>query len=229
MSNGEQMEDCIRRSACGRNAGNCVFETLASNHLTRSQLFRDEFHDQLTTSEGCIIFGRVISSDAIETHGRNAEKLHDSCHRVRGELPAARARSGASMIFEVFELSERHLARRVRSDGFEDILNRDVVIFESPRIDAAAVERQARQIEPCKRHDNTGIGLVTTPTANRDRRSNSRLKKTPMESAITSRLTSNAFMPSAPIVMPSEMETVLNSSGVPPAALTPSSPFPQAV
>ena len=42
-----------------------------------------------------------------------------------------------------------------------------------------------------------------------------------MESAINSRLMSEVFMPSVPIVMPSEMETVLNSNGVPPAARTP--------
>ena len=36
-----------------------------------------------------------------------------------------------------------------------------------------------------------------------------------------SRLTSDAFMPSVPIVMPSEMAIVLNSIGVPPASRTP--------
>src|SRR3989338_6455754 len=43
-----------------------------------------------------------------------------------------------------------------------------------------------------------------------------------MESAITSRLISEHFIPSAPILMPSEMETVLNSIGVPPDARMPS-------
>src|SRR5260370_10658313 len=42
-----------------------------------------------------------------------------------------------------------------------------------------------------------------------------------MESAMTSRLTSDVRMPAAPIVIPSEMETVLNSIGVPPASLMP--------
>ncbi len=42
-----------------------------------------------------------------------------------------------------------------------------------------------------------------------------------IESAITSRLTSEAFMPAVPIVMPSEIDTVLNSSGVPPASRMP--------
>ncbi len=41
------------------------------------------------------------------------------------------------------------------------------------------------------------------------------------ESAMTSRLTREAFMPSVPMVMPSLMETVQNSMGVPPAARTP--------
>ena len=43
-----------------------------------------------------------------------------------------------------------------------------------------------------------------------------------IESAITSRLTSDVFIPSVPMVMPSEIAMVLNSIGVPPAARTPS-------
>jgi hypothetical protein len=42
-----------------------------------------------------------------------------------------------------------------------------------------------------------------------------------IESAITSRLTNDVRMPAEPIVIPSEIETVLNSIGVPPAARMP--------
>ena len=42
-----------------------------------------------------------------------------------------------------------------------------------------------------------------------------------MESAIRSRLTSDAFMPSVPMVTPSLIAMVLNSMGVPPAARMP--------
>src|SRR5438552_1901682 len=42
-----------------------------------------------------------------------------------------------------------------------------------------------------------------------------------IESAMTSRLTRDVFMPSVPIVMPSLMAIVLNSIGVPPASRTP--------
>ena len=43
-----------------------------------------------------------------------------------------------------------------------------------------------------------------------------------IESAMRSRLMSDVFMPWLPIVMPSEIDTVLNSIGVPPAARMPS-------
>ena len=46
-----------------------------------------------------------------------------------------------------------------------------------------------------------------------------------IESATTSRLTSEVFMPDVPIVMPSEIAIVLNSIGVPPAARMPSLTF----
>ena len=42
-----------------------------------------------------------------------------------------------------------------------------------------------------------------------------------IESAITSREISEVFMPSVPMLMPSETAMVLNSSGVPPAARIP--------
>ena len=46
-----------------------------------------------------------------------------------------------------------------------------------------------------------------------------------IESAITSRETSDARMPAVPIVMPSEIAIVLSSIGVPPAARMPSLTF----
>ena len=46
-----------------------------------------------------------------------------------------------------------------------------------------------------------------------------------IESAITSRDTSEYFMPSVPIEMPSEMVMVLNTTALPLAALAPSAAF----
>ncbi len=55
----------------------------------------------------------------------------------------------------------------------------------------------------------------TTPSSRWPRTTSS------IESATTSRLTRQAFIPSVPIDTPSLTETVLNSIGVPPAARMP--------
>jgi hypothetical protein len=57
--------------------------------------------------------------------------------------------------------------------------------------------------------------MQTTPSRRWPRTTSS------IESAITSRLTSEVFMPSVPMVTPSLIAIVLNSIGVPPAARTP--------
>jgi hypothetical protein len=57
--------------------------------------------------------------------------------------------------------------------------------------------------------------MQTTPSNRWPRETSS------IESATTSRLISDAFIPSVPIVTPSLMEIVLNSIGVPPAARIP--------
>ena len=62
--------------------------------------------------------------------------------------------------------------------------------------------------------------LSATTASNRCPRATSSI-----ESAMTSRLTSEVFMPLVPIVIPSEIAIVLNSIGVPPAARMPSLTF----
>src|ERR1700756_417329 len=66
-------------------------------------------------------------------------------------------------------------------------------------------------------------GIVLSHPTTQTTASNSCPRQTSsMESAITSRLTSEAFMPSVPMVSPSLIAIVLNSMGVPPAARMPS-------
>ena len=69
----------------------------------------------------------------------------------------------------------------------------------------------------------TAAGIVLSQPTSTTRPSNRLPRATSsIESAMTSRLMSEVFMPSQPMVMPSEIETVLNSSGVPPASRIPS-------
>ena len=66
-------------------------------------------------------------------------------------------------------------------------------------------------------------GMVLSQPTMQTTASNSWPRQTnSMESAMTSRLTSEARMPSVPMVSPSLMAIVLNSMGVPPAARMPS-------
>ena len=111
------------------------------------------------------------------------------------------------------------LARGVRADGLEDVLDGDVGAAPVPRRDRAAVEQDARARRGARAPSPTpGIVLsqpaIATMPSNRCPRAISSI-----ESAITSRLTPGCvFMPLVPIVMPSEIAIVLNSIGVPPAA-----------
>ena len=124
------------------------------------------------------------------------------------------------MVFEIFQFGVRHLAGRMLADCLEHVLNGHVVPLELARHDRPAVEHERRDVQACERHDGAGDGLVATGQS--DDPSNRWPRATSsMESAMTSRLISEAFMPSVPIEMPSETAMVLYSIGVPPAARMP--------
>src|SRR4029450_9177248 len=118
----------------------------------------------------------------------------------------------------------------VGADGLEDVLDRHVAAAEAPRRDRAVVEHEPRHVEagggPPRRRGRRG-GRSPSPAAaivlSHPTRHTSPSKRWPratssIESAITSRETSESRIPSVPMATPSETEIVLNSSGVPPAA-----------
>src|SRR6478609_5278008 len=58
------------------------------------------------------------------------------------------------------ELLVGHLARGVRADGLEDLLDRDVAALEAAGRDRAAVEHHGRDVQTRERHDRAGDRLV---------------------------------------------------------------------
>ena len=64
------------------------------------------------------------------------------------------------MVLEVAQLAVRHAPRRVRADGFVDVLNRDRMALERAWRDRAAVQDDARQVHPRQRHHRAGDRLV---------------------------------------------------------------------
>ena len=91
---------------------------------------------------------------------RDAERLADRGHGVRGELAAARPGTGAGLTLERVEISRGDRTGRVRADRFEHILDRHVAAVPLPRRDRAAVEHQAGDVETRQGHDRGGDGLV---------------------------------------------------------------------
>ena len=60
----------------------------------------------------------------------------------------------------------RDSARRVRADGFEDVLNGHISTGIAPWRDRAAIEHKARHVRPRERHDGTGNRLVAADERN---------------------------------------------------------------
>ena len=161
----------------------------------------------------------------VEAHRRQAQHLARHRHRVGGELAAARARARTGDVFQRAQVALGHAAGRARAHRLEHVLDGDVLAAELARHDRPAVQHQPRPIQPRQRHHRPRDASCRSPTARRRRRTSRRSTASSIESAITSRDTSDARIPSVPMLMPSETTMVLNSIGVPPAARMPSFTF----
>ena len=129
---------------------------------------------------------------------------------------------GAGRVLDLVQLLEADLAGPIRADRLEHGDDRRVALaLVDARVDRAVVEDDRRDIEACHGHRRAGHRLVAADEADETVEQVAAATSS-MESAMTSRLTSEAFMPSVPIVTPSETAIVLNSIGVPPAARMPS-------
>ena len=95
----------------------------------------------------------------------DAEELEHRRHRVRGELPAARAGSRAGDALELVHVGVAHRSGGGGADRFEDVLDRDVAVAEAPRRDRAVVEHEPRQVETRERHHRRRDRLVAADDA----------------------------------------------------------------
>jgi len=89
------------------------------------------------------------------------------------------------------------MRRRRANRCLEDILNRNVYAVQFAGRDGAAIEHEARNVEPAQRHDDAGHILVAAADATSPSKRLPRAISS-MESAITSRETREAFMPCVP-------------------------------
>ena len=157
---GEEVEDGVGGAGAGGDRRDGVLEGGAREEVARTEILRDHLHDELAGAARLVVLLRVVGGDLVGAHRRQAEHRDGDRHRVGGELAAACARAGAGVVLEDGEPRSAHLARGVRADGLEDVLDGDVVILEPAGRGGAAVEHHARHVEACERHHGAGDGLV---------------------------------------------------------------------
>ena len=132
---------------------------------------------------------------------------------------------GHAGVLDLAQLLETDLSSPIRPDRLEDGHDGRVALpSHDTRVDRAVVEDEPGQVEPRHRHGRTGQGLVTADKADETIEqvaAGDELDRVGDHLAATS----DAFMPSVPMLTPSDTAIVLNSIGVPPAARMPSLTF----
>ena len=93
---------------------------------------------------------------------RQSEKLERCAHRVRGVLTATCARSRAGVLLDRAEFGSVDPAGVEGANGFEDVLDREVMVAPAPGLDGAAVEDEPGDVHPAQRHRRRRNRLVTS-------------------------------------------------------------------
>ena len=199
---GRQVERGVGAAAGRRDRRDRVLERVPGDDVRRADVVVDERHHELARAPRRLVLLRVLGRDAVEAGGGQAEELEHRGHRVGRELAAAGARARAGALLDLVQLLERDLAGAVGADRLEDRDDVGRLALVGAGVDRAVVEDEARDVEPASAIAPAGI-VLSQPTrhtipSNRWPRATSSI-----ESAMTSRLISEAFMPSVPIDTPS--------------------------
>ncbi len=170
--------------------------------------------------EGVLVASWVDRGNRRTAEQRHPDRLTDTGHRVRGEHPRTASFAGTGGTLNRPELLVGHRADGVRADCFED--RRDVERFtvEFAGQDRPPVEEDARYRRVAPPPISMPGNDLSHPARVTIASNRSACITTSTESAITSRDTSDARIPSWPIEMPSDTAIVTNSNGTPPASRT---------
>ena len=179
----------------------------------RRHVVADELHCEPARPRSRFLLRAVERGDAVRAEGREPEELERRRHRVRRELAAAGAGSRARDRLELVEVGVADLAGGVRADPLVDVLDRDVLAAVDARGRSSRCRDERRDVEPAERHRRRRDRLVAGDEQTRPSKRWPRATSS-IESAITSRETSDARIPDVPIETPSETAIVLNSIGV---------------
>ncbi len=161
MRDGRQVKTCVGGTAgAGHDAG-CVFQRLAGHDIAGADVLFDQPHHSLARCHAILVTALVGGRRARGIHQGKADRLGHTGHCVGGKLATTGTRRRTGNAFEDFKFRIRHIAGLMLADGFENILNRDVLAVQPARQDRTAVDKDRRCIQTDHRHHHTGQGFVT--------------------------------------------------------------------
>ena len=156
----EQMQDRVRRARERHRDRDRVLEGLPRHDPAWPEIELEEMRGGDPALARGHLAPVIDGGRARRSGQRHPEGFAHRGHRVRRVHARARPGGRARRTLQIEELRVGHLSFRVRPDGFEDILDRDVASLICAREDRAAVEVDRRQIHPSHRHQHARLGLV---------------------------------------------------------------------
>ena len=150
-----------------------------------------------------------------------AERLRHHRHRVGGELPGAGADTRQAGALEPGKRRLVHRAGHHRTDRLVGIEDRHVAAVKAAGQRRAAIDEDRGHVAADHAHHHARQRLVAAAEADQPVIGKARARPPRSSSAISSRDTSENFIPSWFMLIPSDTEIVVNSRGVPPASATP--------
>jgi hypothetical protein len=135
---GQEMQYRVGRAGRSGHTRYGIVEGGTRADIARQDVVAHRVHDDFAAAERYGVLPLVHLRDSGGAHRGEADQFHYGGHCVGGELAAARTRAGAGVVFDIEQVCVAQLAARVGADGFEDVLNGDVVAFEFSGHDGAA-------------------------------------------------------------------------------------------
>src|SRR5438067_1462567 len=148
------MQNRVGGTTAGGDAGNGVLNSGFGDDLRRRNVFAEKIEEEFASAFAGRGLGGIRRWNIGEPDWSDTEEFGHQCHGVGGELTTASTGTGASRFLESEKASVIHLAARVGTDGFVNVLDGDRVSLEGARCDRAAVENEAGNIEAGERHNS---------------------------------------------------------------------------
>ena len=175
VRDGHQVQHGVGRSAGRRDRRDRVLERGLRDDVARLDAAAHQIHHALARRPRDVGLRRIGGRHAAAAQRRDAEELADDRHRVGRELAAAGARAGARRVLELAQVVVADACRpRARRPPRTRPESSPAWPCHWPGRDRAAVEHEARHVQPRERHRRRRESSCRSRRARRGRRSRCR-------------------------------------------------------